>query len=550
MSLKLIKKHAPQIKWVISFADACSCGDGTIYRASNFVLTGIKENLNLAELPDGSRVHKMTLASNPTSPRKELGGLTFFDVTGGTYNFKKYLDYVGATPIPGYQLRYIYFIDKSKRKKMLIQKVSAARLNPAAYNPRRDLKPGDKDYEKLKRSIEEFGFVEPVVWNKATGNVVGGHQRLKVLLDMGETEIDCVVVDLDPQKEKALNLALNRIQGGWDESKLAELMADLDASSFDVSFTGFDAEEIDALMNKFYSAEATEDDFDQGQAAADIEAAGGATTRPGDIWLLGEHRLMCGDSTSEDDFVLLMDGAHAQCAVTSPPYGVGKKYEKAGIEPWFETVRPVIKNICKHAEVIIWQMIDLYCTGTQFIEPTGLYSVQIFAENGYRPLWIRIWKKQGCPFGPAPYHLVTNKPAPQYEYITAFSGQETEDYNEQEYAWISAFAGHSYKFTKRLTKDERKKWGYAGIWEISTVRANKEHPAMFPVELPWRCIKMHSDPGGIVLEPFCGSGTTLIAAEQTGRRCYAMEISPLYCDLTVMRWEQFTGQKARRVEII
>lgn len=97
---------------------------------------------------------------------------------------------------------------------MQIQKVSAARLNPAAYNPRRDLKPGDRDYEKLKRSIEEFGFVEPVVWNQATGNVVGGHQRLKVLLDMGETEIDCVVVDLGPEKEKTLNLALNRIQGG------------------------------------------------------------------------------------------------------------------------------------------------------------------------------------------------------------------------------------------------------------------------------------------------------------------------------------------------
>ena len=107
---------------------------------------------------------------------------------------------------------------------MLIQKVSADRLNPAAYNPRRDLKPGDKDYEKLKRSIEEFGFVEPVVWNRATGNVVGGHQRLKVLLDMGETEIDCVVVDLEPEKEKALNLALNRIQGAWDEAKLADVI--------------------------------------------------------------------------------------------------------------------------------------------------------------------------------------------------------------------------------------------------------------------------------------------------------------------------------------
>ena len=117
------------VKWVISFADACSCGDGTIYRASNFVLTGIKENLNLAELPDGTRVHKMTLASNPTSPRKELGGLTFFDVTGGTYNFKKYLDYVGATPIPGFQLRYIYFIDKSKRKDLTVPEIPFSKID-------------------------------------------------------------------------------------------------------------------------------------------------------------------------------------------------------------------------------------------------------------------------------------------------------------------------------------------------------------------------------------------------------------------------------------
>ena len=114
---------------IVSFADACSCGDGTIYRASNFVLTGIKENLNLAELPDGTRIHKMTLASNPTTPRRELGGLTFFDVTGGTYNFKKYLDYVGATPIPGFQLRYIYFIDKAKRKDLTVPEIPFSKID-------------------------------------------------------------------------------------------------------------------------------------------------------------------------------------------------------------------------------------------------------------------------------------------------------------------------------------------------------------------------------------------------------------------------------------
>jgi DNA modification methylase len=102
---------------------------------------------------------------------------------------------------------------------------------------------------------------------------------------------------------------------------------------------------------------------------------------------------------------------------------------------------------------------------------------------------------------------------------------------------------------KRLTKDERKKWGYAGIWEINTVRANKDHPAMFPVELPWRCIKMHSDRDGAVLEPFAGCGTTLIACEQTERRCYAMELSPVYCDLIVKRWETFTGETAVKLEV-
>ncbi len=129
---------------------------------------------------------------------------------------------------------------------MDIQKTDATRLNPAPYNPRKDLKPGDKDYEKLKRSIAEFGAVEPVVWNRRSGNVVGGHQRLKILLDMGQTVIDCAVVDLDEQREKALNLALNRITGDWDEGLLAALMADLDAADFDVSLTGFDASEIDA----------------------------------------------------------------------------------------------------------------------------------------------------------------------------------------------------------------------------------------------------------------------------------------------------------------
>lgn len=119
-AIRLIKKNAPQVKWIISFADGCSCGDGTIYRASNFVLTGIIKNSNLCVLPSGEKIHKMTLESNPNTPRKELGGATYFDLTGGHYNFKKYVEKTGGKILEGYQLRYIYFIDKKYQKRLTV----------------------------------------------------------------------------------------------------------------------------------------------------------------------------------------------------------------------------------------------------------------------------------------------------------------------------------------------------------------------------------------------------------------------------------------------
>lgn len=430
---------------------------------------------------------------------------------------------------------------------MQIQKVNAARLNPAAYNPRRDLKPGDKDYEKLKRSIEEFGFVEPVVWNEATGNVVGGHQRLKVLLDMGETEIDCVIVNLGPEQEKALNLALNRIQGGWDETKLAEVMADLDASAFDVSLTGFDAEEVDAMMNKFYSAEAVEDDFDREKAAAEIEAAGGAITQPGDLWELGSHRLYCGDPALAESFAFLTGTEQAACAMTAPPAISTAEYKKDGLGPWLDRMAAVAANLCRYAPVICWNIDDLFSTGSQYVEPTGFFSMKLFADYNFRPLWIRVWKKQGALARVGATHQNSTKPQRQFEYVAAFAGEAVEEINQPEVSWVSAFAAHNYRFVKRLTKEERRKWGYAGVWEMAAPQTS-DGAAQLPVELPWRCMKMHSDPGAIVLDPFCGGGTTLIAAEQSGRRCFAMESDPAACDLAVMRWEQFAGEKARRVE--
>src|SRR5699024_528001 len=153
---------------------------------------------------------------------------------------------------------------------MIVKTLPISELQPASYNPRKDLKPGDADYEKLKRSLAEFGYVEPVIYNHTTGRIVGGHQRLKVLADLGHDTVDCVIVELDETREKALNVALNKISGEWDNDKLALLIADLDASDFDAELTGFDDDEIAQLIGSLDENEVADDDFDLTKA---LEAA-------------------------------------------------------------------------------------------------------------------------------------------------------------------------------------------------------------------------------------------------------------------------------------
>lgn len=128
-TLRMIKKQAPHIKWVVSFADGCSCGDGTIYRASNFVLTGIRENFNLCQLPSGEKVHKMALESNPTCKRKELGGASYYDITGGRFDFRKYVEFTHGEILKGFQLRYVYFLDKKSRAKLTVPEIPFSRID-------------------------------------------------------------------------------------------------------------------------------------------------------------------------------------------------------------------------------------------------------------------------------------------------------------------------------------------------------------------------------------------------------------------------------------
>jgi len=261
----------------------------------------------------------------------------------------------------------------------------------------------------------------------------------------------------------------------------------------------------------------------------------------GQLWRLGDHRLICGDCTDPVVVDRVLAGERAQLAVTSPPYGVGKAYEKKGIETWFDTVRPCIRILCERTAVVVWQIGDLYATGGQFIEPTMAYSVTMFGECGFRVLWLRIWEKQGLNFGVSPYHLVSNKPVQQYEHVLAV-GVDEGAIELNEYEWIVGLAGPTHRFVRRLTRQERREWGYAGVWKINTVPVNDDHPAMFPLELPERCIKMHSNPGDLVLEPFSGSGTTLIACERLGRYCRAVELSPAYVAVALERWAVMTGQ--------
>ena len=188
---------------------------------------------------------------------------------------------------------------------MNIQIINIEKLKPAEYNPRKDLQPEDEEWRKIQRSIEEFGYVDPIIVNSDM-TVIGGHQRLKVLKDLGYTEIECNVVDLDKTKEIALNIALNKISGEWDNKKLEELLAELKNLDFDLDITGFSQDELNEIFNDML--EASEDDFDVEKALEEIEEP---ITQQGDIWILGRHRLMCGDSTNKEDVISLMNNKEA-----------------------------------------------------------------------------------------------------------------------------------------------------------------------------------------------------------------------------------------------
>jgi DNA modification methylase len=383
---------------------------------------------------------------------------------------------------------------------LLTKKISE--ISGAKYNPR---KISDEAMGRLTKSLAEFGNIQPITWNARTGNVVGGHQRLKVYKAMGKTEVDVWAVDLDEQKEKAANIALNKLSGEFDMPMLKDILEEIDTGDLDMEITGFGMDEI-ALMMEDAHPEVTEDEVP--------EVPVDAITKPGDLWILGEHRLLCGDSASIKDAEKLMNGKLADMVLTDPPYGVsytGKTKDALKIEnddlseseligkckSWFDVAESMSRD-------------GAYWIAT--VPPGRLHSVFLNDWKGREILrQILVWNKDSMVMGHSEYH---------YKHEPILFG---------------------WKPGERLKNKDRTK---TTVWDFKRPKASREHPTMKPIEMWCYAMGNHTKNGDLLYEPFCGSGTTIIAAEQLGRKCYGMEISPNYCDVIVKRWENLTGKKA------
>jgi DNA modification methylase len=422
-----------------------------------------------------------------------------------------------------------------------VSKIPIDQLNPAVYNPRKDLKPGDPEYKKLKRSIQEFGYVEPIVWNKRTGNIVGGHQRYKVLLDLGHTEVDCVVVDLDETKEKALNLALNKIQGDWDNEKLKDLLQELDTGEFDIELTGFDVDEIEELIAQFApeESEVEEDDFDPEENIPEIPV-----TQPGDLWILGRHRLLCGDATRPEDVARLMNGEIADLIVTDPPYNVdyvGKTKDALKIQN-----DKMDDNDFRRFLTNAFRIMDRHLKpgGAFYIWHADLegYNFRGACQDaGWQVRQCLIWNKNTIVLGRQDYQW-KHEPC-LYGWKDGAAHYFIDDRTQ---ATVIEDKGLDFKKMKKEELVALLKEIFSDKVSTTVINEDKpmrsaEHPTMKPLKLLERLIKNSSRPGELVLDIFGGSGSTMMTCEQLNRTCYMMELDPIYCDVIVQRYINLKG---------
>ena len=385
-------------------------------------------------------------------------------------------------------------------------------LKPAEYNPRKKLKKGDKEYKKIENSIREFGFADPLVVNSDM-TIIGGHQRLTVAIDLGYTEVPCAVVDVDKTREKALNIALNKITGAWDEEMLADLLKDLGDEDFNLEFTGFEAPEIEQLFSNIYDKQVKEDDFD-----VESELKQPVFSKAGDIWHLGKHRVICGDSTKPETYALLMEGDKANLVLTDPPYNVDVE----------ETAGKIMNDNMSDSDFYIFLLAAYQCMhqnladdGSIYVwhaDTEGLNFRKAFKDAGFYLSGCCIWKKNALVLGRSPYQWI-HEPCL--------------------FGWKKGGKHQWYADRKQTT-----------VWEYDKPRSSKDHPTMKPVTLMSYPIKNSTMTNGIVLDPFLGSGSTLIACMETDRVCRGIELDPKFVDVIVKRYLEANGGNYADVFVI
>ena len=386
-------------------------------------------------------------------------------------------------------------------------------LKPAEYNPRKKLKKGDKEYKKILDSIEEFGFADPLVVNSDM-TIIGGHQRLTVAQDLGYTEVPCAVVDIDKTREKALNIALNKITGQWDDHLLAELLEDIaNSGDFDIGKTGFDPPEIGELFNKLHDKNVKEDDFD-----IDSELKQPVFSKLGDLWLIGKHRVICGDSTGEEVYTRLMDGQKANLILTDPPYGVDVEETAGKIQNdnlpdaefydfLLSAFRCMQANLADDGSIYVWHA-----------DTKGLIFRKAYEDAGFYLSGCCIWKKNALVLGRSPYQWI-HEPCL--------------------FGWKKGGKHQWYADRKQVT-----------VWEYDKPKSSPDHPTTKPVTLMAYPMKNSTMTNGIVLDPFLGSGSTLIACMETDRVCRGIELDPKFVDCIVKRAIAHNGGKYDDVFVI
>lgn len=386
---------------------------------------------------------------------------------------------------------------------MEIKELPLKELKPAAYNPRKKLKKGDKEYEKIKQSLLKFGYVDPIIVNEDL-TVIGGHQRLTVLKDLDYETAKCVIVKLSKEDEKALNIALNKITGQWDEALLVDLLLDLQESDFNLDLTGFEPPEIDDILSNVHDKELSEDEFD-----VEEELKKPTVSRHGDIWQLGKHRVICGDSTKAETYKQLLDDRKANLVVTDPPYNVDVEETAGKIlndnmsdRDFYQFLLSMFTQVENHME-------DDASIYVFHADTEGLNFRKAFKDAGFYLSGCCIWKKNSLVLGRSPY---------QWQHEPCLYGWKKKGKHQ----WFS----------------DRKQ---TTIWEYDRPKSSKDHPTMKPIQLMAYPIQNSSMRGTIVLDPFLGSGSTLIAADQTGRVCYGIELDEKFVDVIVKRYIEVTG---------